>query len=143
MLRHWAIRCPRNSQQDVVHTGHSQGRKSLGCPGDLRWDCGTDRTLGQLPRVGVLGMSRGPPMGLWNSSQHQEVFCLQTKNFLIPGCGTGTPEYCAAQKQVLHLFTKHRQQQFCFSPNMVKLLYVAADVQGNISLYISPTALDE
>ena len=32
---------------------------------DPQWDCRTDRTqLGQLPRVGVLGMSRGLPMGL-------------------------------------------------------------------------------
>ena len=38
MLRHWAIRCPRNSQQDVVQAGHSQGWESLGCPGDSEWD---------------------------------------------------------------------------------------------------------
>ena len=43
-----------------------ESNSSLGCPEDSQWDCGTDRTLGQLPRVGVLGMSRGLPMGLWD-----------------------------------------------------------------------------
>ena len=53
-------------------------------------------------------------------SQHQEALCLQTKGFLIPVCRTRTPEYCAAQKQVLHhhqtwtaavsLSTKHSEQ---------------------------------
>ena len=45
---------------------NAKGGQSLGCPGDSQWDCGTDRTLGQLPRVGVLGMSQGLPMGLWD-----------------------------------------------------------------------------
>ena len=75
VLRHLAIRCPSNSQYNVVQTGHSQGWvsleslglpvelwdrqvghwdnsqgwKSFGCPGDSpvgQWDSGTDRTLG-------------------------------------------------------------------------------------------------
>ena len=33
--------------------------ESLGCPGESQLDCGTYRTLGQLPRVGVLGTPGG------------------------------------------------------------------------------------
>ena len=56
---------PGTPNGTVEQTGprwdNSQGWESLGCPRDPQWDCGTDRTLGQLPRVGVLGMSRGLP----------------------------------------------------------------------------------
>ena len=51
-------------------------------PGTPWWDCETDRTVGQLQPVGVLGMSRGLPggtvgrTGLWdNSSQWESSGC--------------------------------------------------------------------
>ena len=36
-----------------------KGRSPRDVPGGSQWDCGTGRTLGQLPRVGVLGTPSG------------------------------------------------------------------------------------
>ena len=60
------LRTPGGTVGQTGHWDNHQGWEYLGCPEDSRWDCGTGRTLGQLPRVGVLGMSQGLPMGLWD-----------------------------------------------------------------------------
>ena len=70
MLRHWAIRCPRNSQQDVVHTGHSQGHKSLGCPEDLPMGLWDRQDTGTTPKGGSPWDVPGTPSpfsGIWDS----------------------------------------------------------------------------
>ena len=82
----WGLPMGLWDRQDTGTT--AKGGESLGCPRDSQWDCGTDRTLGQLPSVGVLetpgetveqtghwdnfkdvgvlGMSWGVPVGLWD-----------------------------------------------------------------------------
>ena len=55
------LRTPNGTVGQTGQWDNCQGWESLGCPGDSQWDCGTDRTLGQLPSVGVLGMSQGFP----------------------------------------------------------------------------------
>ena len=73
------------------HWGNCQGWESLGCPEDSEWDCGTDRTLGQVPKVGVLEMSQGLLKGLWNR-QDTWTSAKGGSPWDVPGTPKGTVE---------------------------------------------------
>ena len=58
---------PGGTVGQVGHWDNSQEMESLGCHRNSQWDSRADRTLGQLFKdVGVLGMSWGVPVGLWD-----------------------------------------------------------------------------
>ena len=87
---HWDV--PGTPNGTVGQTGHwdnYQAWESLGCPKDSQKDCGTDRTPGQLPRVGVLGMSQGLPKGLWDR-QDTGTTAKGGSPWDVPGTPKGT-----------------------------------------------------